>query len=323
MALAAAAVVLSAAVVAAPTFAQCRVGVEVRTTSDKARTYGGDARPVRVVVWYPARTAPARPMTRGALAAADWVSPAQAIPGWNDARDGRRTFAAGLRDMRSPVAPVVAYATPGCAGWLLPAREGRWPLVLIGSGLGSNAVFHSRLAETLADAGLVVAVVGVLGPSPGTSPGFDADTVRLLRDDAALAVRELAHDPRVDTSRLALVGWSISGVVHLALARQVDAVRAIVSLDSGVGYNYGPPLWAAVHSTPLAPRRYLHLKAGVPSSVATDDTLLRQLGADIDVVPGLAHAQFTDLPWGSPATDRAQDAVRQRVRDFLLTHVAQ
>lgn len=275
-----------------------------------------------MVVWYPARVAATSPVTDGALAGADWASPGVAVPSWST-DDPMRAFAARLRDMRSPVAPAEAALVRGCAGWSLPPRPGRWPLVLLGSGLGSGAHFHARLAETLADTGFVVAFVAVLGDQPGRAPALDADGVRGLRDDSALVIRALENDPMVDATRVGLVAWSVSGVVHLTLAPQVAALRAMVGLDSGAGYDYGPRLWRETNGTnPLPPRRYLHLRAGMPSPVATDDTLLRQLGADIEAVPGLAHAQFTDLPWGRAEIGGAQDVMRRRVRDFLLSHVA-
>lgn len=305
-----------------PAEGACRVGLEVRTVFDGSRLYGNGARPVRIVVWYPAEVAATSTVSDGALAAAGWVSPAEATPAWNT-NAAARTLAAGLRDLRNPTPPDVAVATRGCAGWALDARDGRWPLVLIGSGLGSGLHFHGRLAEMVADAGFVVGVVAILGDRPGTAPGFDGDSVRLLADDAAVAIRAFEHDPMVDSARIGLVGWSVSGLVQLALVPRVAGLRAMVGLDSGVGYDYGPRLWRETNGTHSPrPRRYLHLRAGVRSPVATDDALLRQIGAEIDVVSGLAHAHFTDLPWGRAEIAAAQDVMRRRVRDFLLSHVA-
>lgn len=305
-----------------PADSACRVGLEVRTVFDGSRLYGNAARPVRIVVWYPARAAATSAVSDGALAGADWASPAQATPAWNAGR-ATRAFAARLRDMRNPTAPEAAYAARGCAGWVLGARDGRWPLVLIGSGLGSGPHFHARLAEVLADAGVVVAVVAILGDQPGRSPGIDGDSIRVLAEDAAFAIRALEHDPMVDPARIGLVAWSVSGLVHLTLAPRVPGLRALIGLDSGVGYDYGPRLWHDINGTnPPPPRRYLHLRAGVRSSVATDETLVRQLGAEVEVAPGLAHAHFTDLPWERAEIVAAQNAMRRRVRDFLLSHVA-
>jgi hypothetical protein len=67
---------------------------------------------------------------------------------------------------------------------------------------------------------------------------------------------------------------------------------------------------------------YLHLGAGVRSPVPTDDSLLRQIDADVRVVGPLSHAQFTDLPAPSNADTRAaQAAMRRTVVDFLVAHV--
>lgn len=301
--------------------ARCRVGVEVRTVFDETRVYGGGARPIRVVLWYPALAASTSPVTRSSLVGAGWASALDTTPGWHAWVDARREFVTRLTEMRSPVVARRALAAPGCAGWLAPARSGRRPLVLIGSGLTSGPYFHSQLAEDLADAGFVVAFVSVLGPAPGVAPRFDAESVRMLADDAARAVQALQDDPRIDAHRIGLVGWSVAGIVHLELARDLPATRAVVSLDSGVGYDYGLHLWAETSDGPPRQSRYLHLRAGTRGPVRMDDTLLTQLEATVDVVPGLTHAQFTDLPWTDAAVDAAQASLRRRVRDFLQTHV--
>jgi dienelactone hydrolase len=302
--------------------ARCRVGVEVRTVFDGTRGYGAQARPIRLVLWYPARTVTATPLTRLSLVGAGWLSAHGATPGWDDWAEARRTFASRLTEMRSPVAARRALTARTCAGWLSPVRPGTWPLVLLGSGLTSGAYFHSQLAEDLAEAGFVVAFVSVLGPAPGVLPRFDAESVRMLTDDAAQAIRRLQDDPRVDAGRVSLVGWSVSGIAHLALARDVRGVRAAVSLDSGVGYDYGARLWAETNGGRVSARRYLHLRAGIRSPVSTDEAILTQLGAEVDIVPGLTHAQFTDLPWDDSRISAAQASMRRRVRDFLLTYVA-
>jgi dienelactone hydrolase len=301
--------------------ARCRVGVEVRTVFDETRVYNGGARPVRVVLWYPALAASTRPVTRSSLVGAGWVSALDATPGWHAWGEARRELATRLTEMRSPVVARRALAAPGCAGWLVRARSGRWPLVLIGSGITSGPYFHSQLAEDLADAGFVVAFVSVLGPTPDVAPRFDAESVRMLVDDAGRAVRALQDDPRVDAQRIGLVGWSVAGIAHLKLARDLPATQAVVSLDSGVGYDYGLRLWAETSGGALRPTRYLHLRAGARGPVRMDDILLTQLEATVDVVPGLAHAQFTDLPWTEGAVEAAQASLRRRVRDFLQTRV--
>jgi dienelactone hydrolase len=224
--------------------------------------------------------------------------------------------------MRSDVSIERALATESCSGWLTPAHPGRFPLVLIGSGVAGRAYYHARLAEELAAAGFVVAFVSGLGPTAESTPGFDPRSVETLKKDAVRALDALAADERVDPTRVGLAAWSVSGVVQLAIARDVPAVRAAVSLDSGVGYNYGPPMWAGVAAGPPRTMPYLHLGAGVRSPVPTDDSLLRQIDADVRVVGPLSHAQFTDLPAPSNADTRAaQAAMRRTVVDFLVAHV--
>lgn len=307
----------------APVEAACQVGLEVRTIFDSTRPYGGAARPVRIILWYPATVAPAHPLPVSALVGADWISTARPTAGWNDLPAARRAFARHLSDMRAGTDVQQALTSRTCAGWLTPVRPGRFPLVLIGSGMAGRAYYHSQLAEDMANAGFVVAFVSGLGPTPDATLGVDAGSIDALRVDAAQALGALGTDVRVDLTRVGLVGWSAAGVVQLAIARDAPDVRAVVSLDSGVGYDYGPRLWLGVAGGPPRAMPYLHLAAGVRSPVPTDDSLLKHVGAAVRVVRGLSHAQFTDLSLtSSDGPSVAHAAMRRAVVDFLLAHVA-
>lgn len=299
--IAASVLAVPAAAVAAP----CRVGVEARTLVDASRRYGEQQRPVRVILWYPAAAGRARPVTPASLAAAEWVAN-------TDAR-------VGAEDPASDSKPDAA----GCAGWDAAPRGGRFPIVLLGSGLAGRAGFHAALAGALADAGFVVLFVSSLGPAPGTAPRFDVDTMKMLAADATRALDSFADDARVDHGRTGLVAWSAGTVVHLFVARDRPEIRAGVSLDGGLAYDYGPRLWAGLTDAPPRAMPYLHLAAGIRSPVPTDDTLLRQLGARVETATGLSHAQFIDLPPDAPAAAaEANAAVRTAVVDFLRAALA-
>jgi dienelactone hydrolase len=290
------AVMVLSVVAAAAGAVPCRVGVDALPLTDASRVHGEGPRPIRVVLWYPASAPVEHSITGAALAAADGP-PGGAPPG-------------GEPD----IAP--------CAGWLAGPQAGRFPLVLLGSGLGGRAYQHAALAEALAGAGFAVAFVGALGPAPGVPPRFDAATVRTLADDWTRALDALAADPRVDASHVAVVAWSVGTVVHLVVAQGRPQVRAGVSLDGGLAYDYGPGLWAAVAAQPPRAMPYLHLGAGVRGPVPADDTLLQQVDARVQVVEGLSHAQFLDVPAAAPPVVlRGRDMVRQAVRAFLERHL--
>ncbi len=303
--------------------APCRVGFEARTVFDSSRPYGGEARPIRLMLWYPAKGVAPRPIRSEAYVVADWVSSARAVAGWADADAARHEYGARLSEMNGRDPSPQVTRTPGepsCTGWLTQPRADRYPLVVLGSGLSGRGYFHWRLAESLADAGFVVAFVSGLGSEPGAPPGFDAASVAVLAADVLKAIEELDADPRVDRTRTALVGWSVAGVTHLLVARTRASVGAAVSLDSGVGYDYGPRLWTTVSAAPPKVVPYLHLSAGMRNRVPLDGSLLDHLRAEIQPVPGLTHAQFTDMvPAGrSPASLlTAQSEMRRFVVSFL------
>jgi pimeloyl-ACP methyl ester carboxylesterase len=121
-------------------------------------------------------------------------------------------------------------------GWLFtPARDRRAPLVLMAPGLtGTKEGPLERFAWRFAREGLAVLAFDFrsFGGSEG-EPRHHVDPFRQLEDyEAALAFAraELASDPAVDASRVALWGSSFSGGVACVLAsRRRDDVAALVA----------------------------------------------------------------------------------------------
>ncbi|MEZ5420063.1 MAG: hypothetical protein R2708_22350 [Vicinamibacterales bacterium] len=335
MALAAAAMMAAAPADRAIAAAQASgdgVGVEAWTLTDSTRPYGtqGRPRPVRAVVWYPARVAPERPpATIETLARRGWISPDNAVTGAERPRI-QRAFARDATGM-APAPPAAsairaAFRAPAVARWAAPALDGRHPAVLVVSGAGSRPYFHLTLAERLAGAGFVVAHVQPLGTEPGRAPGFDIPGIEGAARDAAIVLDRLRSDPRVDGQRVGTLSWSVGGVVALRLQRlRPGVITAGVSLDSGAGYDYGPPLIAAADVAALAAERtpLLHLSAGVANSVRRDPSLLSALGAEFRTIDGLRHADFASIAWVGRGRDVAVEAMEAAVTAYFAARLRQ
>lgn len=334
MALAAAAMMAAAPADRATAAAQASgdgVGAEAWTLTDSTRPYGtqGRPRPVRAVVWYPARVDPAvPPATIETLARRGWTSPDTAVTGAERPREIQRTFARDATEMApappGPAAIHAAFTAPTNARWAAPALDGLHPAVLIVSGAGSRPYFHVTLAERLAGAGFVVAHVQPLGPEPGGVPGFDTHGIEGAAEDAAVVLDRLRTDPRVDGQRVGTLTWSVGGVVALRLQRlRPGAIRASVSLDSGAGYDYGPPLIAAADVAALAAERapLLHLSAGIANSVRRDPSLLSALGAEFRTIDGLRHADFASIAWVGRRREVAVEAMEAAVTAYVAARL--
>jgi dienelactone hydrolase len=217
-------------------------------------------------------------------------------------------------------APARAARGAGAAGK-------RAPLVLVASGRNAPAYLHAELAEALAAQGFVVAV-----PTAAPSPEPFAQAAERLVPDLERALERLKSEPDVDDSRVGFVGWSVGGVALAAVAAERPEVKAMVSLDSGLAYDYGPELLAR-----LAPRAFtaqvplLHVDARGPARylVPREESYLRSRARLLRVAsPLLSHGQVHGFGAALARADangadvaRAHALVVEHVQRFLAAHL--
>ncbi len=234
--------------------------------------------------------------------------------------------------LESPV-----YARSGAV-----ARRGRYPLVLVAQGNGQDAADQAVLCEYLASLGFVVATTA----SPMRRTPMERDdqvgefAERQARELKA-AIRRVAAVLPADTTRVAIVGHSFGARAALLLAMQDPRVRALVSLDGGIGTATG---LASFRSAPsfrpeasLPP--LLHLYEALDPFMTPDFSLLRALRTDtLSLVPvaemhhvhfttwGFAVSRFPALAEATHATAETPASVRKVVESvaaFLRRYVAQ
>jgi len=160
------------------------VGLTLASYDDPARKdwTGTRARPLSTVVWYPA--------------------------------------AAGSRETEWTVS--IFNAGNNAQGAAIAAEPARLPLVLLSHGTGGAAPTLGWLAETLAANGYIVAGVNHHG-NTGAEPAYRLEGFMTWWDrpqDISAVIDKLLADPRfgprIDTSRIAMAGFSLGGYTTLA-----------------------------------------------------------------------------------------------------------
>jgi len=280
------------------------VGAAVIAARDSARpTASGAARPVQIVVWYPARGRQGVPLTYGdyyALMASDTGSTADTIAIGRSDRVGLTKFL-GTRGVTDS---VVArwFAAPMAGRRQATEAGGRFPLLLIAQGNDESAHDQAVLAEYLASFGYVVAT----SPSPTRITGPLTDTAAVGQraeeqaDDLEFIMRQMRGRRDVDGSRVGVVAHSFGARGALLLAmRHPEVVKAIVSLDGGIGTATGRRNLEASRSFDAhrATASVLHFDETLDAFMAPDDGLLRELAGPVWLVhtTGLHHHHFTTL----------------------------
>jgi tetratricopeptide (TPR) repeat protein len=285
------AVVPSAALLS---YGTAHVGFRILELRDRSREFfGGDsyaARPLQVVVWYPARGGGA------AMRFAEYVA-AQA--GETDFAPSTARRDAALADFRR--AAIANGAADADVGKLLasPVRgrrdarpaDGRHPLVLYAHNLTPE---KAVLGEYLASHGFVVASTPQLG---SYERDLDVGTTLVeteIRDlEAALAA--LAVDPMVDARKIGIIGMSFGALTALGFQMRHPSVAAVVSLDGGIGTALDPLMLrqSAFHAPDRARVPLLHLYAS--DSPGADFAYLRGLRyaeRSFVGVHGMQHGDF-------------------------------
>lgn len=229
--------------------------------------------------------------------------------------------------------PLYAGASPA------PLREA-FPLVLVAQGNGEDAGDQVVLCEYLASRGLVVAST----PSPMLqTPLTREDQVGELAErqavDLAAAVGPVAAFTGADTLRLGAVGHSFGARAALLLAMSHPGLRALVSLDGGIGTATAVEAFRTApsfdESAPLPPM--LHFYEKLDAFMAPDFGLLESLHASslaLRSTTAMHHVHFTTYGFAAgafptlaavthatPATAPGAAAVAQQTAAFLLRYL--
>ena len=219
-----------------------------------------------------------------------------------------------------------------------PSAAGRYPIVLVGQGMGGAVQDQAALGESLASHGYVVATT----PSPvrlGAKMESEADVPAMAEEQARdLEVALVVVAPRgvADPTRTAVVGYSFGARPALLLAGRHPAWRALVSLDGGIG-SADAKGWLAPHALDRGALRLpiLHVYEEEDENARPDFELLASLvhaPRTLARAAGLRHLDFITFGLASATMPALGGVDAQRAatlhavfaltRGFLDAHVA-
>jgi dienelactone hydrolase len=283
-------------------------------------------RAIPVAAWYPATSGEAPRLRLGDYIALADGKEKSGDPGAREALASQLEKSGAPRDEVERWMNALLWAHRDA-----PPQSARVPLVLLAAGNDESASDQAVLGERLASHGYVV----VAAPFPtriGTAPMASEDDVARVAeaqaDDLAAMVNALAAWTTVDTSRIAVVGHSFGARAGLLLAMRDRRVRALISLDGGIGSATGRAAMERAPSfdakRPSAP--ILHVYETMDAWLRPDRALLQELDSTkvwLAATHEMHHHHFTSFGAVAPgyaAVQRALGHTKGTAREYAAVN---
>lgn len=169
-----------------------------------------------------------------------------------------------------------------------------YPVVLLVHGFAAD---HAYLAEYIASHGYIVLQVPVKGTN-AYELDYEGNGLGTQVADYEFALEILQREFRVSPKKLAAVGFSFGGQSAVALAFRNSLVKAVVSLDGGIGSAFGAGLLSRVteyeHKKITAPILHLYNAADQHTDLGWFGSITR---ADrfLVAMKNMQHGHFTSF----------------------------
>ncbi|HWY35811.1 MAG TPA: carboxypeptidase-like regulatory domain-containing protein, partial [Nitrosopumilaceae archaeon] len=118
------------------------------------------------------------------------------------------------------------------------AIQKRFPLILYMSAYNGMSYENLKLFEWLAAHGYIVACITSVGRYPGNMSTKSADLLEQVYD-GYFSMNLLKTRVEVDSTKIAVIGYSWGGLAALILAMKTADIKAILSLDGSEMHYYG------------------------------------------------------------------------------------
>jgi len=305
------------------------VGFRHETAFDSTRLYkrSGDwnnlsiPRPIPLSVWYPAdlstvKTSPVKVL--------DYMKVLKEEEEWEYLPDDR------ILDWfsYSNTANNRAHLNENSQAYKgVPAAKGKFPVIIYAASYQASSIENFALCELLASHGYLV----IASPSRGTETrmmgaGTEKDMDTQARDIEYLIAR-CSYYPSADDSKIATMGFSFGGLSNVLSQIRNAKIKAIVSLDGSIRYQYATLKKSAYANIEKMDVPFLHMaQKDIPAPVLAEDKLDSALNNKFEFYDDLiyseaysfkfhhmTHAYFSTLGVLFQERDKRQDKSDQEI----------
>ncbi|MEM6718375.1 MAG: CocE/NonD family hydrolase [Bacteroidota bacterium] len=172
----------------------------------------------------------------------------------------------------------------------------KFPVIVYAPSYEASSIENFILCEYLASHGYIV----ISSPSRGAETKFftggtEKDMEAQARDIEFL-IQEVLKLENADVDKIATIGFSFGGISNVLAQLRNDYIKAIVSLDGTIRYNYKLVKESPFHDIKKVDVPFIHLaQKDIPEAVLKADNIDPKLNSEFEFYDSLVHSDAYKL----------------------------
>lgn len=277
-----------------PVYGPYTVGFRHTTMYDSSRTYKRLSdwnnktipRPIPVSTWYPAQREPAG---KQPLTVLNYLQVLKEEEEWENLPDHH--ILNWFSYSNTPEHESRLHHRSGAYAQLrlLP---GKYPAIVYAPSYQASSTENFILCEYLASHGYIVVASPSRGANSRPLEGATINDVEAQARDIEFLVKGLLGHENVDPTKIATMGFSFGGLSNVLAQTRNSHIKAIVSLDGSIKYQYPTLLQSPAFSTAKVTVPFIHFaQKTIPLTVLQEDKLDSSLNTRFDFYDSLRNSE--------------------------------
>ncbi|MEM9686148.1 MAG: CocE/NonD family hydrolase, partial [Bacteroidota bacterium] len=176
------------------------------------------------------------------------------------------------------------------------SAEGTFPVIVYAPSYQASSIENFGLFEFLASNGYIV----ISSPSRGTNTrrleGGTTKDMETQARDIEFLIKEVANIPEADNDKIATMGFSFGGLSNVLAQMRNKNIKAIVSLDGTIKYNYPILQKSSFADLKSVNVPFIHLaQKDIPENVLIEDKISPELNHKFEFFDSLTHSKAYSL----------------------------
>ncbi|WP_276482606.1 dienelactone hydrolase family protein [Paraflavitalea pollutisoli] len=277
-----------------PAYGKYAVGFKHYTSTDSSRTYRRIfewnnqhiARPIPISIWYPSRD---KVDGKTSLTVLDYLRILKAEEEWEHLPDDQ--LLNWFSYTNTPEHQQRLKEKTRAIAQLKPA-DGKFPAVVYAPGLQGASIENFVLCEFLASHGYIVIASPSRGFETRYMEGATVSDLETQARDIEFLVKAALGNRQVDADKIATMGYSFGGLSNVLAQTRNSRIKAIVSLDGSVKYQYKTLQQSPFYDIRKVNVPFIHMaQKAIPEAVLREDKLDSSLNTRFDFYDSLVNSQ--------------------------------